>query len=238
MRVYHCMRHCIRCMRIYSVWKFANAGLRHFYAFENFCDFKSLVFKLLNEVHEVDLVVSPVAKPVWLFLSTSISLKCFPGRPGSFCWEGGAQLAASQEGQTYRVSRKEYEEHGHSLCHKRFQAEAVLWVCPTGLFFPPRNWNRVVHSSPDRLKQCLLLLSPSHHAQSCVGSSQGQAPLKKSQFEFGCVKGGQDMMVWMSHTSSRRLSFFFCKYANCDPGKKCTMMMVFLFAGHHLSTCT
>jgi actin-related protein 6 len=40
--------------------------------------------------------------------------------PITYAWEGGVQLANDPEFHKLTVSRDEYEECGHSICHERF----------------------------------------------------------------------------------------------------------------------
>ncbi|XP_045195370.2 actin-related protein 6-like [Mercenaria mercenaria] len=45
-----------------------------------------------------------------------------PSNPITYAWEGGVQLANDPEFIKMTVTREEYEEYGHSICHERFDS--------------------------------------------------------------------------------------------------------------------
>ena len=48
------MRHRPRCTKIYSIRKLANARVRNFYAYENFCDYSTMFFENIHFYGNVD----------------------------------------------------------------------------------------------------------------------------------------------------------------------------------------
>lgn len=50
--------------------------------------------------------------------------------PSSYCWKSAAAFSLDKEhARKFTVTRQEYEEHGHSMCHQKFRLESSLWWC-------------------------------------------------------------------------------------------------------------